>query len=288
MMASRIRVITVAFAAAILGLGIGACSSGAPAAPGTPPAVSPAHAGVTRSPAPSVTPPQPTPASPAPASPAPARPTVTPSGPQVSPALVTRTAHTGRYVALTFDDGPNPTYTPQVLALLQRYGIHATFCVIGDNAQVYPDLVRQVVAAGNRLCDHTMTHDEQLGAKPVARIAWEIATCKHTLQSLSGGADIRYYRQPGGNWTATIRQIAAAGGMQSLSWSVDPRDWSLPGTGAIVSRVEANLKPGSVVLMHDGDGDVGPGGGNRSESVAALRILIPWMIQQGYHFDFPA
>jgi peptidoglycan/xylan/chitin deacetylase (PgdA/CDA1 family) len=201
---------------------------------------------------------------------------------------VTTTAHRGRSVALTFDDGPNPTYTPQVLALLDRYGAHATFCEIGDAAQAYPALVRQVVAHGDRLCDHTMTHDENLGIRTQARIGWQISTAEQVLAQLSGGAPISHYRQPGGNWTPTIQQIAAQRGMRNLSWSVDPRDWSTPGTSAIISRVEGNLRPGSVLLMHDGDGDVPPGGGDRSETVAALAVLLPWMIAQGYSFDFPA
>jgi peptidoglycan-N-acetylglucosamine deacetylase len=162
------------------------------------------------------------------------------------------------------------------------------FCEIGEAAQTYPDLVRQVVADGNRLCDHTMTHDEQLGTRSLSQITWQITTGKQLLQTIGGGAQILYYRQPGGNWTATIQQTAAGDGMQNLSWSVDPRDWSMPGTQTIISRVEANLQPGSVLLMHDGDGDVSPGGGDRSQSVAALEILLPWMIAQGYHFDFPA
>ena len=289
---ARMSVMTGILTAAVLAFGT-ACGSGAPSALGTspPPRTTPPAA----SPSPTLSPLPSSPAAPSPSVPSsPPRPTTAlpgttapPSTPQVSTALVFTTAHSGRYVALTFDDGPHPTYTPQILALLQRYGAHATFCEIGRNAQAFPDLVRQVVADGNRLCDHTMTHDEQLGTRPLSTITQQIGAGKQVLLELGGGAPLPYYRQPGGNWTMTIRQVAADNGMQSLHWSVDPRDWSMPGTAAIVARVEANLRPGSVLLMHDGDGDLGPGAGDRSQSVAALAILLPWMIQQGYRFDYP-
>lgn len=277
-------------AAALLALSA-ACASGSPSAAAPPTSTTP---GTVTASSPSATPsPSTVPApSKAPATPSPSHSTPVPSSRPpstggISPALVATTAHSGRYVALTFDDGPNPTYTPQILALLERYGAHATFCEIGYAAQDYPALVRQVVADGNRLCDHAMSHDERLGTRTWSQIEWQIGTGRQTLQAISG-ASVLYYRQPGGNWTLSIQQIAAADGMQNLSWSVDPRDWSMPGTDTIVGRVQANLRPGSVLLMHDGDGDVPPGGGDRSESVAALAILLPWMIAQGYHFDFPA
>ena len=294
----RRRVTSGVLTAGVLAFGT-ACGSTAPSALGTspPPRTTPPAA----SPSPTLSPLPSGPGSPLPSVPSspsmpssPPRPTTAlpstsapPSMPQVSTALVFTTAHSGRYVALTFDDGPHPTYTPQILALLRRYGAHATFCEIGRNAQAFPDLVRQVVADGNRLCDHTQTHDEHLGTRPTSTINQQIVAGKQALLQLGGGAPLPYYRQPGGNWTMTIRQVAADNGMQPLAWSVDPRDWSMPGTAAIVARVEANLRPGSVLLMHDGDGDLGPGAGDRSQSVAALAILLPWMIQQGYRFDYP-
>ena len=283
------RSVAIAFAAGVLVLGAG-CASHTPAGSGQQPTSSATTASPGNAPSQTSVPPSPsiTSAAPRTSRPPSRSPSTPPSTSGVSPALVTTTAHAGRYVALTFDDGPNPTYTPQILALLRQYGIHATFCEIGDAAQIYPGLVHDVIADGNRLCDHTMTHDEQLGTRSAARIASEIATDQQLLRTLGGGAPIRYYRQPGGNWTWQIQVIAARDGMQNLSWSVDPRDWSMPGTNTIIARVEANLRPGSVLLMHDGDGDVAPGGGDRSESVAALRVLLPWMIAQGYRFDFPA
>ena len=210
----RGRLIAGMLTVGLLGLGEGCSSTSAPAGQGTSPSPAATSASSAPSPIPTVTLSQ-TPSPPA--SSAPARrssPSVHPSSappsvPGVSPALVATTAHTGRYVALTFDDGPNPAYTPQVLALLRQYGAHATFCEIGDAAHAYPDLVREVVADGNRLCDHTMTHDEQLGTRSQSRIDWQIATDKQVLLTLGGGAPIRYYRQPGGNWTWQIQVTAA-------------------------------------------------------------------------------
>lgn len=187
----------------------------------------------------------------------------------------------GKWVALTFDDGPSPVYTPQVLAILRQYNIHATFCMIGQNVARNPQLVREVLADGHRLCDHTMTHDEHLPSRPVDTQRREVVGCLQAIANAAPKATVMYYRAPGGNFSGDIRQLVASFGLQPLSWSVDTRDWSRPGVAAIVSAVKAEVRPGGVILMNDG-------GGDRSESIAALKIIIPWLISQGYQFDFPA
>lgn len=183
-------------------------------------------------------------------------------------------------VALTFDDGPDPTWTPRVLALLARAQVHATFCLIGSNAARYPQLVRNIASAGHTLCDHTWDHDEQLPLRAAHAIRVDIARCAAAIRAASGGIRPRFFRAPGGNWSAAVETEARHQHMIPLKWTVDPRDWSRPGVAAILATVYSELRPGGVILMHDG-------GGDRSQSIAALRVLLNKLPKMGYHFIVP-
>jgi peptidoglycan/xylan/chitin deacetylase (PgdA/CDA1 family) len=193
--------------------------------------------------------------------------------------LISSTRHEGRFVALTFDDGPHPTWTPQVLDLLKRHGVRATFCLVGENVDRYPGLVRRMVAEGHRLCDHTVGHDV-LQDSSETHVRDEILGGLRAIHSAAPKTRVRYYRAPYGAWSAYQVRTARKAGMRSLAWSVDTRDWSRPGVSAILANVDRELRPGGVILMHDGRGD-------RSQSVAALRILLRDLPQKGYRFDFP-
>jgi peptidoglycan/xylan/chitin deacetylase (PgdA/CDA1 family) len=182
-------------------------------------------------------------------------------------------------VALTFDDGPDPRWTPQVLDLLAEHGAVATFCVVGEKAAKHPELVRRVVEAGMRLCDHSHTHDDQLPTRSVERMTEEILDTHRDLVDLAA-VPVPYFRAPGGNWSDPMLQMAADAAMQPLGWSVDPRDWRKPGAAAIVAAVQDQVHPGAIVLLHDG-------GGQRGQTVAALEQLLPWLTAQGYAFGFP-
>ena len=205
-----------------------------------------------------------------------------PSTPPQDPGLVRTTAKPGRFVALTFDDGPDPAYTPRILDALARHGAVATFCMVGTQARKHPELVREVVQRGMRLCDHTVSHDEDLSKRSEQRITAEIEGCWSDLQ-VAANADVPvdYFRAPGGAFSPPMRTVAAREGMKPLAWSVDSRDWTTPGTPQIVTTVQHALQPGGVVLLHDG-------GGNRTQTVDALDALLPWLTAQGYGFDFPA
>ncbi|MDR3031779.1 MAG: polysaccharide deacetylase family protein [Kitasatospora sp.] len=194
--------------------------------------------------------------------------------------VLRHTASGGRTVALTFDDGPGPA-TGQVLDLLAQYGAKATFCEIGDNAKTRPAAVQRILAEGHRLCDHTVDHPQPMHTRTHEQQVAEIADAKSMIENAAGNSPaITWWRAPGGDFTAENERIGADLGMKSLGWTVDPRDWSRPGVQAIVSNVQQNLRPGGVVLMHDG-------GGDRSQTVAALKQLLPWLVAQGYAFDFP-
>ncbi|BFV59928.1 polysaccharide deacetylase family protein [Kitasatospora sp. CMC57] len=195
--------------------------------------------------------------------------------------MVYRTASGGRTVALTFDDGPGPA-TGQVLDLLARYGARATFCLTGRNATAYPATVQRIRAEGHRLCDHTVSHPQPFAALSHHQLEYEIVTAKDMIVKAGGaGTAIPWFRAPGGGFTKDNQQTAAANGLRPLGWSVDPRDWSRPGVAAIVATVQRELRPGGVVLLHDA-------GGDRTQTVGALRQLLPWLAAQGYNYDFPA
>jgi peptidoglycan/xylan/chitin deacetylase (PgdA/CDA1 family) len=229
------------------------------------------------------------PASSAPAKPArPPRPlpseTSTPDPALPPPAVSMDIAHAalsgGKAVNITIDDGPDPQWTPKVLHVLEVNGVRATFCMIGPQAAAHPDLVKAVVAAGHRLCDHTVDHDETMDHKSRAYQKREILKAAEQIEHASGGVEPQYYRAPGGAFTPYSRQIAAADGLRPLGWNVDAKDWEQPGAGAIQATVKDELPNGPTVLFHDG-------GGDRHQTVQALGQLLPWLRHHGYTFSFP-
>jgi peptidoglycan/xylan/chitin deacetylase (PgdA/CDA1 family) len=185
-----------------------------------------------------------------------------------------------KVIYLTFDDGPSPEYTSQVLALLARYHARAVFCQVGTAVREHPEITRQIVAAGHALCDHTLNHDERLRHRSAATIHHEIDGGLAVLQAASPGTPVRYFRAPGGNWSPALRTAARRHGMSSLTWTVDPRDWSKPGVAPILSVVRSEHRNRAVVLLHDG-------GGAREQTVAALGVLLPELAALGYRFEVP-
>lgn len=175
------------------------------------------------------------------------------------------------YAALTFDDGPDPRWTPAVLALLREYEVKATFCVVGQLVVAYPELVRQIVAGGHTLCNHTWSHDVRLGSRPRAAIRADLRRTTTAIRDVVPGARVSYYRQPGGAWTRRVVQVAAEQGMSSLHWAVDPQDWRRPGAGAITRTVTTDTGAGEIVLLHDG-------GGERRDTVQALGRILPELV----------
>ncbi|MCD7440543.1 polysaccharide deacetylase family protein [Streptomyces lincolnensis] len=185
-----------------------------------------------------------------------------------------------RGVNITIDDGPDPVWTPRVLQVLRDNGVKATFCMVGTQAQAHPDLVRAVVAAGHRLCDHTVSHDVTMDHKAEAYQSQQILDAERMITEASGGVRPLYYRAPGGAFTPYSRHLAASRGMRPLGWNVDTKDFERPGTNAIVATVKNEISNGPTLLFHDA-------GGDRSQTVAALNEVLPWLKEQGYSFGFP-
>ncbi|WP_416519389.1 polysaccharide deacetylase family protein [Streptomyces achromogenes] len=204
----------------------------------------------------------------------------TPKVAPVSPSIVHASDGGAHAVNITIDDGPDPVWTPQVLELLRDNGVKATFCMVGPQAEAHPDLVRQVVAAGHRLCDHTVSHDTGMDHKSESYQARQILEAERQITKASGGVRPMYYRAPGGAFTPYSRKLAASHGMRPLGWNVDSKDFERPGSEAIIATVKGELANGPTILFHDA-------GGDRAQTVAALRTLLPWLKQQGYSFGFP-
>jgi peptidoglycan-N-acetylglucosamine deacetylase len=232
----------------------GAASAQA-SSPSSSPSKTPGHT-------PTTTPPTGTPPSKPPANPSKPAGTASGKGPYGS---ITTTGSSG--VALTFDDGPGP-FTSQILDLLERNHVKATFCVIGKQVAGYPNEIKRMIADGDTLCNHTWDHDEQLRTRTDDQIRAELQKTNDAIHAIVPGAKIQYFRNPGGNFAPNTVAIGQSLGMKPLYWSVDPRDWSKPGTQSIINTVNAKTRAGSIVLSHDG-------GGDRSQTVAAYRTLLP-------------
>ena len=183
-----------------------------------------------------------------------------------------------KVVALTIDDGPSPVYTPRILRILRRYGVTASFSMIGLNAAAYPGVAREVAAAGHMIVNHTWNH-YNLGYMSAAGVQDEIARATDAIHAATGERP-GMFRAPYGVWPPAVFSYCARAGLTPLAWSVDPRDWSRPGVRAIVRTIVSGTRTGSVILEHDG-------GGNRSQTVAALKIWLPRLLDAGYQFTTP-
>ena len=189
-------------------------------------------------------------------------------------------------LALTFDDGPDPEWTPQILDILKAKHVHATFFVIGANAQANPDLIQRIVAEGHELGSHTYTHPN-LADTPQQVVSLELNATQRLVEALTGRS-MRLFRppylgdnEPGDPGDIIPVEIAQNMGYLTVGERVDPIDWALPGPGVIVQRALTQVARtggnGETILLHDA-------GGDRSQTVAALPILIDKLRAQGYVF----
>jgi peptidoglycan-N-acetylglucosamine deacetylase len=179
-----------------------------------------------------------------------------------------------REVALTFDDGPGP-YTPRVLAVLRRFHVKATFFEIGRNVHAYPRFTAQLARAGMVIGDHTEEHPPmaELGASAQASEMDEAARAIHA----AGAPRPLLFRPPYGSFDQTTLQLLRERDMVMVLWSVDTSDYERPGVRQIIYTAISGARPGAIILFHDG-------GGDRSQTVAALPRIIERLYQRGYRF----
>lgn len=178
-------------------------------------------------------------------------------------------------VALTIDDGPDPHYTPAVLAILDQFGVKATFSVVGIHANRYPDLLREIVARGHGLTNHSLTHPQPFATLNRQRLTTEIVGGLEAIYDATGVAT-GTFRSPGGDWSPAVYGLLGQLGMMPIDWDIDPRDYAKPGVAYITAKL-LRARPHDILLCHDG-------GGNRSETVTALRAVLPALKARGLTF----
>jgi peptidoglycan-N-acetylglucosamine deacetylase len=185
-------------------------------------------------------------------------------------------AGTAGVVYLTFDDGPDPVYTPRVLELLARYRARATFFVLGRSVAAHPELVRQEFAAGHGVGNHTWSH-RRLTTLAGGRLEAEVGATSAAIQRATG-APVRCLRPPYAAVDAASAGRVRALGLRLVLWDVETKDWRTPGAGVIAGRVLGRVRSGDVVLLHDG-------GGNRDQTVAALDRVLASLSARGFRFS---
>ncbi|MFD8152307.1 MULTISPECIES: polysaccharide deacetylase family protein [unclassified Streptomyces] len=193
-------------------------------------------------------------------------------------APMLRVSGRGRTMVLTFDDGPDPRYTPHILDTLAEYDVRAMFFVCGEMAVDNKKLLARMSDEGHVVGNHTWSHP-LLTRLTRRQIRSEMERTSDVVADVCGERP-EWFRAPYGAWNRAAFQLGAELGMEPLAWTVDTLDWTTPGTPSIVERVEKGAAPGVVVLSHDA-------GGDRTQSVRALRRYLPELLDSGYHVTVP-
>lgn len=180
-----------------------------------------------------------------------------------------------KVIALTFDDGPWPTYTEQVLEVLEKENVKATFFMVGRQVYRYPKVVKRIRNEGHALGNHTQGH-AYLSRSTPEQVRAQITEGQTAIQKVAGTKP-GWFRPPGGMMTPTVGRESSRLGLRVAMWTLDPQDWRKPPVTAIVQRVITGVRPGAVILMHDG-------GGDRSKTVESLGPIIRELKKQGYTF----
>jgi len=177
-----------------------------------------------------------------------------------------------KVIALTFDDGPYPFYTPLLLHVLERSNVRATFFIVGRNAQEFPELVSRIVAAGDEVGNHTFNHYKltYLSAEQIQR---QIVECNAVLEPFIGHP-LTLFRPPHGRYDRRVVSIAHDLGYHTIFWSDSPEDTKDIAPSLVVHRVLAEAAPGAIVLMHSG----------QYKTVVALPVIIDRLRARGYTF----
>jgi peptidoglycan/xylan/chitin deacetylase (PgdA/CDA1 family) len=197
-------------------------------------------------------------------------------GPNVQPASsVIWTGPAQRDVALTFDDGPSPDYTATMLTTLERTRTPATFFLVGTNVQKYPALVRREASDGFTLGIHTWDHPDMTTLSAPQRERELAATAQAIHAALGANYCLRYWRPPFGAYNDAVLSQARALGLSTVTWDLDPQDWTAPGVQTIVDRVLSRVHPGAIILLHDGYS-------SRWQTAQALPLIIKGLKRRGY------
>lgn len=183
-----------------------------------------------------------------------------------------------KIIALTFDDGPDPADTPEILDLLNQYEAKATFFVIGQRVERYPDLVKRELREGHEIANHTYSHPYFQKRIPGEKVQDEILKAEQTILDTTG-LKPNLFRPPGGYYGENLVNASKKSGYLVVMWSwhQDTEDWNRPGVAKIVNKVLTNARNGDIILFHDYvEG--------KSQTIEALKQILPQLKERGYRF----
>ena len=192
---------------------------------------------------------------------------------QNSPSKILKRGDPSRkWIALTFDDGPHPRTTPQLLSILREYNVKATFFLVGMMAEAHPDLVREESRAGHLIANHTYHHVNLLRI-PEKYIGVELEACSMILEDITGKKP-RLFRPPGGNYSPTVSKIVRQLGYTTVLWTNNPGDYAGTGKSSVEAKLMSRLSRGGIVLLHDGVKD----------TLVLLPKILSALKREGYSF----
>ncbi len=178
-------------------------------------------------------------------------------------------------IALTFDDGPHPKYTLEILDILEEYHVPATFFFVGENVSYYPDAAREVARRGHEIGNHTYTHPSAIKTNN-ENLRQELLNCERIIQSVTDTSP-KLFRPPQGSWDTRVYELVRAHDYSVILWDIDTLDWAQTPANKISDYVLENTESGNIILMHDYHS-------HGCSTAQALRLFLPKLIERGFHF----
>jgi peptidoglycan/xylan/chitin deacetylase (PgdA/CDA1 family) len=183
------------------------------------------------------------------------------------------------FVAITFDDGPDPAYTPAILDILAAHNVKATFFMVGRHVRQYPDIARRIVAEGHDIGNHTYTHRSMVPLSP-DKILEEIVYGEKIIEEVTG-KKVYFFRPPRGLYNQVVRDIVADRQYTMVLWSISSQDWRESSSRIITQKILDSVIGGDILLFHDSGNLITAQGGNRYNTVAALPKILAGLEEKG-------
>lgn len=200
----------------------------------------------------------------------------------VRKGTIFRINESSKVVALTFDDGPSLEWTPQILDELKKAGVKATFFMLGQHVEKYPEIARRAAAEGHEIENHSYDHHVLLSYK-LNDMEKEIRTAEKVINNITGQVT-KYFRPPKAWITAREKKKIEEMGYKTVLWTLNSKDWVTFDDKFIIKYICHNIKPGDIILFHDSGGLWATEGGDRHETVKTISQLVKRLRDKGYRF----
>jgi peptidoglycan/xylan/chitin deacetylase (PgdA/CDA1 family) len=187
-----------------------------------------------------------------------------------------------KVIALTFDDGPSPIWTPQILDALKAVDVKATFFMLGEHVYQYPEIAKRVAREGHEIGNHTYDHHGLFYYKP-EELSREVNDTEKVILSVTG-VKTKYFRPPKAWITSKEKKQLNNMGYKTVLWSLNSKDWVTFDDYFIIKYILHHVQPGDIILFHDSGGVFRPEGGNRKETVKTIPRLVQKLKERGYRF----